>query len=138
MSRYMKALECDVKAGRLKKQLAKWMLEDRSKDKDFSYRLTGKDSKLILHGFMYLVNAIKGDSDDPQLLIKLFFIVFIAIKLRDCASIFSMYHISQPAIDKLKGITRDYFTAVTLFTGTCIGDSLEHWTVAPCSHSIGI
>ena len=121
MSRYMKALECDVKAGRLKKQLGKWMLEDRSKDKDFSYRLTGKDSRLILHGFMYLVNAIRGDSDDPKLLMKLLFIVFIAMKLRDCASIFSMYHITQPAIDELKVLARDYFTAVTLFTGTVSG-----------------
>lgn len=86
MSRYIKALECDVKAGRLKRQLGKWMLEDRSKDKDFTYRLTRKDSRLILHGFMFLVNATKGDSDD------LFCIVFNAIKLRDCASILSMYH----------------------------------------------
>ncbi|XP_068686242.1 uncharacterized protein [Montipora foliosa] len=114
----MKALECDVKAGRLKKQLGKWMLEERFKDKDFSYRLTGKDSRLILHGFMFLVNDIKGDSDDPQLLMKLLFIVFIAIKLRDCASIFSMYHLTQPAIDKLKGLAQDYFTAVRLFKGT--------------------
>ena len=50
----MKALECDVKAGRLKKQLGKWMLEERSEDKGFTYRLTGKDSRLILHGFMFL------------------------------------------------------------------------------------
>ena len=78
---------------------------------------------------MYLVNAIKGDSEDPQLLMKLLFTVFIAIKLRDCASIFSMYHISQPAIDKLKGLARDYFTAVILFTGTVSGTvwSLDVW-----------
>ena len=65
ISRYLKALESDVKAGHLKKQLGKWILEDRSKDKDFSYRLTGKDSKLVLHGFMFLVHAIKGDSENP-------------------------------------------------------------------------
>jgi len=49
----LKVLEQDVKAGRMKKQQGKWLLEDRTKDKDFSYRLTGKDSRLILHGFMY-------------------------------------------------------------------------------------
>ena len=82
MARYMKALECDLKAGRLKKRLGKWIGWKKGR---------------------FLVNAIKGDSDDPQLLMKLLFIVFIAIKLRDCASIFSMYHVTQPAIDQLKG-----------------------------------
>jgi len=65
MARYLKALECDVKAGQVKKQLGKWMVENRSKDKHFSYRFTGKDSRWVLHGFMYLVDAIKGNSDDP-------------------------------------------------------------------------
>ena len=54
MSRYLKAMEQDVKAGRMKKQLGKWLLEDRTKDKDFTYRLAGKDSHLILHGFIFL------------------------------------------------------------------------------------
>ena len=70
MSRYIKALECDAKPGRLTKQLGKWMLEDRSKDKDVSHSLTRLDSRLILRGFIYLVNAIKGDSDDPKLLMN--------------------------------------------------------------------
>ena len=35
MSRYLKAMEQDVKAGRMKKQLGRWLLEDRAKDKDF-------------------------------------------------------------------------------------------------------
>ena len=53
-------MEQDVKAGRMKKQLGKWLLEDRVKDKDFSYRLTGKDSRLILHGFMYSRESNSG------------------------------------------------------------------------------
>lgn len=35
--------------------------------------------------------------------------------------IFSMYHITQPAIDQLKGLAQDYFTAVRLFKGTVSG-----------------
>ena len=69
MFRYLKVMEQDLKAGRMKKQLGiKGLLEDRAKDEDFTYRLTGKDSRLILHGFMYLVKAIQGDSNDPTLL----------------------------------------------------------------------
>ena len=70
ITRYLKAMENDVKAGRMKKQLGKWLLEDRGKDKDFTYRLTGKDSRLILHGFMYLVRAIQGDSTDHKLVMR--------------------------------------------------------------------
>lgn len=60
MSRYLKVMEQDVKAGIMKKQLGKWLLEDRAKDKDFSYRLTGKDSRIILHGFMYSHESNSG------------------------------------------------------------------------------
>ena len=35
----------------------------------------------MLHGFMYLVNAIKGDSEDPKCLMKLMYIVYIALNL---------------------------------------------------------
>lgn len=113
ISRYLKALQSEVKAGHLKKQLEKWILEDRSKDKDFSYRLTGKDSKLV---FMFLVDAIKGDSENPKLQMKLICIVFIAIKLRDCASRFSMYHITPPDVQEVQKMRHDYFTAVVLVT----------------------
>ena len=115
MSRYLKAMEQDVKAGRMTKQLGKWLIEDRAKDKDFTYRLTGKDSRLILHGFMYLVEAIRGDSNEPKLLMKLLAIVYIGIKLRDCAAIFSMYHLTEENLAKLQQLSHDYFTAVALF-----------------------
>ena len=64
---------------------------------------------------MFLVDSIKGDSDNPKLIMKLICIVFIAIKLRDCASRFSMYHITLTVVQELQQMSRDYFTAVVLF-----------------------
>lgn len=121
MVRYLETLECEVKAGRLKKQLTKWLIDNRSNDKDFSYRFTGKDSRLILHGFMYLVNAIKGDSLDLTLLSKLLFLAFTAVKLRDCVAYFSMYDLSEENLLKLPSLARDYFTALVLFSGKIPG-----------------
>ena len=134
LSRYLKAMENDVKAGRMKKQLGKWLLEDRGKDKNFTYRLTGKDSRLILHGFMYLVKAIQGDSTDPKLLMDLLPIVFIGTKLRDCAAIFSMYHLTEENLAKLPQLCHDYFTAVALFGSSVSGTvwSIGHLV---CAHS---
>ena len=81
MKRYMQALEHEVKATRLKRQLVKWLCDERSKNKDFSCRFTGKDSCLALGGFMFLIDAIRGDRNNVQLLTKLLIIVFIAVKL---------------------------------------------------------
>lgn len=95
IKRYIVALEVDVKATRLKKRLVKWLLEDRKHDEPFTYRFTGKDSRLILHGFMHLVSAIRGKSTDAKLLVKLLIIIFIALRLREAISLFSMYHFSK-------------------------------------------
>ena len=83
--RYLKAMENDVKVGRMKKQLGKWLLENRGKDKNFTYGLTGKDSQQIFHGFKNLIKAMQGDSTDPKLLMHLLPIVFIGTNLRECA-----------------------------------------------------
>lgn len=66
---------------------------------------------------MFLVNAIRGDSEDPRLLSKLIFLVFLGIKLRDCLSYCSMYHLSQENLRKLPSLSNEYFTAAVLFSG---------------------
>ena len=80
---------------------------------------------------MFLVDAIKGDSEDPTLLMKLIYNVFIAIKLRDCASRFSMYHITPPAVQELQEISHDYFKAVVLFSGKVSGTVWSIGHIAP-------
>lgn len=127
-SRYIHAMGHKVKATRLKKQLLKWLVEDRSKDKSFSYRFTGKDSQLILHGFMYLIDAIRGNSTNPALVARLLTLVFIAIKLRDSVSLFSMYNFSQEKLFKLQSSSSDYFIALVLF---------QPGTPSPSEWSIG-
>lgn len=46
MARYLEAMVYEVKARRLKKQLSKWLIDDRASDKDFSYRFTWKGFKV--------------------------------------------------------------------------------------------
>ena len=119
IKRYLVALEVDVKATRLKKQLIKWLLADHDNhddhDKNFTYRFTGKDSRLILHGFMHLVTAIRGESTDVKLLVKLLNIIFIALRLKKATSLFSMYHFSEEKLERLFLVTSEYWTALTLF-----------------------
>jgi len=54
-------------------------------------------------------------------------IVFIGIRLGDCASIFSMYHLTEESLAKLAQFRSDYFTAVVLFgTVSCTVWSVGH------------
>jgi hypothetical protein len=76
------ALEHEVKATRLKKQLVDWLADERVKNKPFSYQFTGKDSQLVFGGFIYLIRAIREDRNCLKLLDKLLIIVFIAIRLK--------------------------------------------------------
>ena len=52
---------------------------------------------------------------------KLLQIVFIGTKLRDCAAIFSMYHLTEEDLAKLSQLCHDYFTAAALFGSSVSG-----------------
>ena len=41
--------------------------------------------------------------------------VFIGTNLRECAAIFSMYHLTEENLSKLPQLCHGYFTAVALF-----------------------
>lgn len=127
MKRYLQALEDKVKATRLRKQLVRWLLDERSQNKDFSYRFTGKDSHLVLAGFMFLIDAIRGGrTNNGKLISKLLIIVFIAIRLRDSVSLFSMYHFSEEKLEKLSQYTSEYITSKILFYDTV---TPSEWTI---------
>ena len=128
MSKYLVAMECQVKASRLKKQFLNWLIDDRTRNKYFTYRFTGKDSKLFLHGFMYLLDAIKGDSNDLKLLAKLLFLAFVALKLRDCVAYFSAYNMNEENLQKLSSLSCDYFTALVLFGIDTVSPTV--WSIA--------
>lgn len=115
MRRFLVALEVDVKAIRLKKQLVKWLFEERTHDKSFTYRFTGKDSRLVLLGFMHLVIAIRGNSTDVKLITKLLIFVFVALRLQKSISLFSMYHFSEEKVEKLFVATSEYWSAFVSF-----------------------
>ena len=75
---------------------------------------------------MHLVNAIRGNSNNPSLISQLLVIVFIAIKLRDCTAIFSRYHLPEAMLKELPSLARDYFTAVALFSNSV---SVTTWSI---------
>ena len=63
---------------------------------------------------------------------KLLPIVFIGTKLRDCAAIFSMYHLTEEDLAKLPQLCHDYLTAAALFGSSvpCTVWSIGHLVYA--------
>lgn len=57
MAKYMTVLKETIKAGRLYKKVQKWFSEKR-KTEDFSYRFTGKESKLFCWHFMKICKTL--------------------------------------------------------------------------------
>ena len=134
ITRFVDALTRDVKASRLKKQIVKWLMEDRGKDKEFSYRFTVQDTRLVLLGFMHLVDAIRGESEDPKLIFRLLVIVFTATSLRDSTSLFSMYHFSET---KLKELQKS-ISVLWYFWWKYFSLPVEHWQISSCPHTVDV
>ena len=85
--------------------------EDSGTDaKKFDYRFTGKDSRLFLHNFMYLVDVIEpGIKDAVKAKFHLHVLAFLALTLRDCVSLFNCLSISDEQVIQLKHLCRNFF-----------------------------
>ena len=58
---YVEALRCKCNLTRLAKQIVKWFNETKTGGKEFDYRFTGKDSRLFLRNFLFLVSSVGND-----------------------------------------------------------------------------
>ena len=56
--------KCDL--SRLAKRIIRWFNESRSKEKKFDYHFTGKDSRMFVHNFMFLISSVDSFVEDPK------------------------------------------------------------------------
>ena len=109
---YYEALKCVLKATRLAKKVRKWFCDGRLKNKDLSYRFTGKESQ----NFMKLVNSLILHDDQPTHVFTLHIFAIIAVNLRDAVSIFCRINVSNEDVRQLKEVSCKYFRACALFS----------------------
>lgn len=86
---------------------------------------------------MYLVNAIMGDSDDLELLLRLCFTVFVAVRLRLCLHFLNVPHHSASHW-LTQGLSPRLVYSNQTLHWHCTRNSLEHWAFGSCSHSMGV
>ena len=110
--KYLDVLKDDVKATRLRKKLLTWFKSGRAKK--FDYRFTGRDSRLLAHNFMSLINALTSLDDSDQIRLKLATIAFCCLKLRDAVSMFSRVIVDKEVLIEMKSCCLQFFNAVSL------------------------
>lgn len=117
-STFIVFLEClreTVQCGRLYNAIRRWFSEKRGKGIEFSYRFTGSDSKKLSWHFSSLIQVLlKVQSLSKGSLVKLHALMFVAVKLRDAAAIYSRVEVTVNQVEELKKVCEEYFTAVQL------------------------
>ena len=63
---YVKTLRTKCDLSRLAKRIIRWFNESRSKEKKVDYRFTGKDSRMFVHNFMFLISSVDSFVEDPK------------------------------------------------------------------------
>ena len=110
--KYLLALKFEVKASRLRKKVLTWFRNGRAKS--FDYRFTGKESKLLCHNFMRLINCLTSPDDSQEAKLRLATLAFCCVELRDAVSMFSRVVVNKEVLDELKTCCRQFFNAVSL------------------------
>ena len=94
--------------------MVKWFNEARSSGKEFDYRFTGKDSRLFLYNFMFLI-SVAEDAASGQDHFHLHFIAYICLCLRDSVSLFTRVNITDVEVRQLGTFCLNYYLANALY-----------------------
>ena len=111
---YIDTLRSKCCLSRLAKKVQKWFNDTNGKGKDFDYRFTGKDSRLFLHNFMFLIDVLEQLSTDMEK--KVFHIhAYLCLCLRECVSLFCRVTISNEQVSRLQELCTSFFRGYFLF-----------------------
>lgn len=128
LGKYINAMKTQCGLSRLAKQVVKWFNNCRGREKTFDYRFTGKDSRRVLHNFMYLIASVESFvKKDSKAEYMLHGIAYYCLVLRDCVSLFSRVDISDEQVSKLEQLCNEYHRlTIVLFQGHPTAWTLAH------------
>ena len=99
-SLYITVLKNQLRVGRLVKRIKSWFNEGRKGS--FSYRFTGKETRIFCHKFMFVLHALSKETDPPETKLKIASIAFCCLQLRDATSYFSRVDITLAELEQCK------------------------------------
>lgn len=111
---YVRTLQEKCGLQRLAKKVVKWFDDNRGKERSFDYRFTGRDSRMFVHNFMFLISCIDNSAHidlerDPKARSHLHALAFLCLTLRDCISIFSRIQVNEEQVSRLEKLSRTFF-----------------------------
>ncbi len=109
---YLTVLKDVLRVSRLVKKIKTWFGGGRKGP--FSYRFTGKETKVFCRKFMFVLQALSDSNDSITTQLKLASLAFCCVQLRDAVSYFSRVNITQAEIEKCKLACLHFFNACLL------------------------
>ena len=109
--KYVETLRGKCKLTRLAKQIVRWYDDCASCGKDFEYRFTGKDSRMFLHNFMFLIDLLEKNASEKSEILH----IHAYLCLRNAVSLFSRVNITDQQVQELEKYCREYYRGYWLF-----------------------
>ena len=91
-----------------------WFNENKGSGKEFCYRLTGKDSLMFLHNFMFIIDILEKDYTGMHSK-HLHIHAFLCLCLRDSVTLFSRINITDRQASMLKKHCSNFVRGYSLF-----------------------
>lgn len=128
LHRYLNCLESTMKAGRLVKNVRKWFTERKIKGKEvFSYRFTGKESKLFSWHFMHLCKELKNTAGiEKSTFGHIMSLAFSGLCLRNSTALYSRVHITPSDLVSLDRECELYYNCQVLLLAKV---TVTTWTI---------
>jgi hypothetical protein len=112
--KYFETLRSKCFLSRLSKKVIRWFNETRGNGKAFEYRFTGKDSRMFLHNFMFLIDLVEEKTVGMQSK-QLYIHAYLCLCLRNAVSLFSRINISDEEVSSLEQYCCSFFHGYSLF-----------------------
>ena len=113
--KFIDVLRSKCNLNRLAKRIIRWYDDNAKTDaRTFNYRFTGKDSRMFLHNFMFLINVLEnGASGKAAELLHVH--AYLCLCLRNAVSLFSRVNITDEQILELKQHCTNFYRGYWLF-----------------------
>ena len=113
--RYVDTLKTKCGLNRLAKKITRWYNETSANRRDFDYRFTGKDSRLFLHNFMFIINLLEASAINQQARLIIHIHAYLCLCLRDAVCLFSRVNITDAQIIELEAHCRNFYRGYCLY-----------------------
>jgi len=112
---YVETLRSKCNLARVANKVVRWFDDSKGTGSaSFDYRFNGKDSRMFLHNFMFLIDLIEeGAVGKSQQ--RIHAIAYACLCLRESVSLFSRLNITDEQVSKLKETCNNYFRTCCVF-----------------------